>query len=305
MDRFRKIIDEKNQKSKNRKPKYGTRKLSIGLVSCLLGFLIFGYQEVSYAEEETIVNPLESPGDADTIASEAEAKEITSEDEVEEEVNPVENTEIVSEEENSIETNDISTLAVDETGETETVKEDDNVKYEAYAQQGVNFAQLGKVPEAKDFIANKDQLPQDIEVRWEDETVFDALSKEAKAYAIVKYKDGTEDRVMVLFEISGKYEVDGVVYTGTSYSNEMNLKKEENNRPIYQGTTLSNAVTEEERSKSEVTVTIEDIHAANESTDNGAKDENGFTIEKKDEIIQYLELSDELGRYVSSIDGKN
>ena len=40
LDVFRKKIQEKKEKGLSQ-PKYGTRKLSIGLVSCLLGFMMF------------------------------------------------------------------------------------------------------------------------------------------------------------------------------------------------------------------------------------------------------------------------
>ena len=44
MDRFeifRQLIEEKKRKGEEKKPRYGTRKLSVGLVSCLLGFMMF------------------------------------------------------------------------------------------------------------------------------------------------------------------------------------------------------------------------------------------------------------------------
>lgn len=321
MERAKKILEEKRLKSSNRKPKYATRKLSIGMVSCLLGFLIFGSAHISYAEEGIVENPVEvvesvnAPNESieDLVETETDLEvEEKSTLSVEKELLNAQNTssdleisplsvteEVVPLEEEA--TEEASPLA-EETAEEEKAYND---KYEAYAKQGINFAQLEKVPEAIDFIDNKDELPSDIEVRWEDETVFNKLSKEVEAYAIVKYSDGTEDRVKVLFEISAKYEIDGVVYTGSSYSNELNLQKSENTQKIYQGTTVSNAVTEEERSKSEITVAIEDVHAANQSGNDGARDENGFITEKLDERIQYLEVSDVLARYIESVDGKN
>ena len=44
MDRFeifRQLIEEKKRKGEEKKPRYGTRKLSVGLVSCVLGFMMF------------------------------------------------------------------------------------------------------------------------------------------------------------------------------------------------------------------------------------------------------------------------
>lgn len=38
MDKFKEIIENKKQKSTSRQPRSGTRMLSIGLVSCVLGY---------------------------------------------------------------------------------------------------------------------------------------------------------------------------------------------------------------------------------------------------------------------------
>lgn len=51
MDKFKEIIENKKQKSANRKPRYGTRKLSIGLVSCVLGYAMLVSPTVSLADE--------------------------------------------------------------------------------------------------------------------------------------------------------------------------------------------------------------------------------------------------------------
>lgn len=41
MENFRKIIESEKLKSSGKKPRYGTRKLSVGLVSCMLGYFVF------------------------------------------------------------------------------------------------------------------------------------------------------------------------------------------------------------------------------------------------------------------------
>lgn len=53
------ILESKKVKSANRKPRYATRKLSIGLVSCLLGFITFvaiPNGQVAYATEDVAIN---------------------------------------------------------------------------------------------------------------------------------------------------------------------------------------------------------------------------------------------------------
>ena len=41
METLRKIIEEKKRKGEEKKPYYGIRKLSVGIVSCMLGHLLF------------------------------------------------------------------------------------------------------------------------------------------------------------------------------------------------------------------------------------------------------------------------
>lgn len=40
IQKMKDLIEQKKLKGSNRKPRYATRKLSIGLVSCMLGFCI-------------------------------------------------------------------------------------------------------------------------------------------------------------------------------------------------------------------------------------------------------------------------
>lgn len=52
-NKFKRIIEFKKQKGSIRKPKYATRKLSIGLVSCMLGYaLLVSPSSVEAAELE-------------------------------------------------------------------------------------------------------------------------------------------------------------------------------------------------------------------------------------------------------------
>ena len=48
---FEKIITEKRAKSSNERPKYGLRKLTVGVVSCLLGYMMFFTPNVVSAEK--------------------------------------------------------------------------------------------------------------------------------------------------------------------------------------------------------------------------------------------------------------
>lgn len=51
---FEKIITEKRAKCSNERPKYGLRKLTVGVVSCLLGYMMFFSPNVVAAENENV-----------------------------------------------------------------------------------------------------------------------------------------------------------------------------------------------------------------------------------------------------------
>ncbi|MGR7916186.1 Rib/alpha-like domain-containing protein [Finegoldia sp. P1-F-LR] len=58
---FEKIITEKRAKSSNERPKYGLRKLTVGVVSCLLGYMMFMTPNVTLADKvETTPAALEA-----------------------------------------------------------------------------------------------------------------------------------------------------------------------------------------------------------------------------------------------------
>ncbi|MFQ9333188.1 MAG: YSIRK-type signal peptide-containing protein, partial [Finegoldia magna] len=64
--KLEKLIELKKQKGSTRKPKYGTRKLTIGLVSCLLGFtVLFTPTGVKAAEvvENSVISSEETTDD--------------------------------------------------------------------------------------------------------------------------------------------------------------------------------------------------------------------------------------------------
>ena len=95
-NKFKRIIEYKKQKGSVRKPKYATRKLSIGLVSCMLGYaLLVSPSSVEAAEldsenqavaEETAEtettseeNPVEENKETETPAEETPAEELKEE----------------------------------------------------------------------------------------------------------------------------------------------------------------------------------------------------------------------------------
>ena len=68
MEKLKDFIEKKKEKSASRKPRYGTRKLSVGLVSCVLGYCIFlsptvVSAQVEGAGESTPSNSIEASSD--------------------------------------------------------------------------------------------------------------------------------------------------------------------------------------------------------------------------------------------------
>lgn len=57
---FEKIITEKRAKSSNERPKYGLRKLTVGVVSCLLGYMMFMTPNVTLAEKVDATQAVEA-----------------------------------------------------------------------------------------------------------------------------------------------------------------------------------------------------------------------------------------------------
>ena len=94
MENLREFIEKKKEKSASRKPRYGTRKLSVGLVSCVLGYFIFLSPTVVSAQvgegvsEPTSSTPIEasantSGGNTDVAESSKPAANEENQDSVE------------------------------------------------------------------------------------------------------------------------------------------------------------------------------------------------------------------------------
>lgn len=70
----------KKQKSASRKPRYGTRKLSIGLVSCVLGItFLVSPSSLAHADEVTVQSQASAIEEAANPEDETEEKENTTE----------------------------------------------------------------------------------------------------------------------------------------------------------------------------------------------------------------------------------
>ena len=79
MEKLREFIEKKKEKSASRRPRYGTRKLSVGLVSCVLGYCIFFSPTVVSAQvgegSESTSTRVEASADTSDSDSESESDE--------------------------------------------------------------------------------------------------------------------------------------------------------------------------------------------------------------------------------------
>lgn len=79
MENLREFIKKKKEKSASRRPRYGTRKLSVGLVSCVLGYCIFMSPTVVSAQvgegSESTSTRVEASADTSDSDSESESDE--------------------------------------------------------------------------------------------------------------------------------------------------------------------------------------------------------------------------------------
>ncbi|MDU4210310.1 MAG: YSIRK-type signal peptide-containing protein, partial [Finegoldia magna] len=66
---FEKIITEKRAKSSNERPKYGLRKLTVGVVSCLLGYMMFFTPNVVVAEKVDQPQAVEATVESTEVAN--------------------------------------------------------------------------------------------------------------------------------------------------------------------------------------------------------------------------------------------
>ncbi|MDU5187003.1 MAG: Rib/alpha-like domain-containing protein, partial [Finegoldia magna] len=66
---FEKIITEKRAKCSNERPKYGLRKLTVGVVSCLLGYMMFMTPNVAAAEKVDQAQAVEATVESTEVAN--------------------------------------------------------------------------------------------------------------------------------------------------------------------------------------------------------------------------------------------
>lgn len=170
-------------------------------------------------------------------------------------------------------------------GGEETPK--NNQQYTPYIGTERFEARYKNLPDAKEAIKNNNALPEGTKFAWKDQSVFNQLGQRLGT-VIVTYPDGTTDEVEVPVTVGNSYEIDGVKYSGTRYSEEAAIKTE-NKDGFFLTAMPSNIDSNEERAKSEFDVKLTNLTTLNHV---------GQTQYKLN-----LELDDRIARYVTEVQG--
>ena len=156
MEKLKEFIEKKKEKSASRRPRYGTRKLSVGLVSCVLGYCIFF--------SPTVVSAAVEDGSESTSSTSIEARVDTSDS----------GTESESDETKAVETPSAATNEVESPQAKASVSE---VADKAPAAE-VPVAEAEKEEPAEEVVETEKEEPAVSEEKLEPVAEEDAETKE-------------------------------------------------------------------------------------------------------------------------------
>ncbi|MDU6598096.1 InlB B-repeat-containing protein, partial [Finegoldia magna] len=183
---FEKIITEKRAKSSNERPKYGLRKLTVGVVSCLLGYMMFFTPNVVAAEkvdQSQVVANVESIKANDGEEAEQPNKEVVkpTENNAQDRTTPEAASETPTEK------------TAEETAETEKAKAEKELEaYKAEAIKKIEEAFKGFGEDAKPSKSLED-YKKEVEEAKDKETVH-AIVIEAQAEANSAHELSEKDK---------------------------------------------------------------------------------------------------------------
>ncbi|WP_105301796.1 Ig-like domain-containing protein [Anaerococcus marasmi] len=212
-NKFNRIIEYKKQKGSIRKPKYATRKLSIGLVSCMLGYaLLVSPSSVEAAELDSEKAVAEESAETETTSGEnleEENKEETpAEGSVEEE------TPAPAEEEKPAETTE-NTGAPTEKETTEEAVVEDKEAFSLTKDQRQALKEAGftdsEIAEIEKEIANKLEADSSLNAQTlVDEKISEktdtlGMSEEAKPEAVAAPSDENREPKDISNDVQSKY----------------------------------------------------------------------------------------------------
>lgn len=191
MEKLKEFIEKKKEKSASRKPRYGTRKLSVGLVSCVLGYCIFlsptvvsaqvadgEVSESTQISETREVSETSKASDTEAVESskvESPAKEIASETSSREVTEVAEKTEAPVKEVAEVEEKEVAEASEDVVEEKEALpaleekvaedSEEETVEEEKEAPEEITEKEV-----AEEAIENKEAVVEETEVAKEEAT---------------------------------------------------------------------------------------------------------------------------------------
>jgi|GEM_PF-2666897 len=162
-------------------------------------------------------------------------------------------------------------------------------KYQPYVGSTLAKAQFKRVPEALDYIQNREDLKKDGQsviksAEWVDTEVFKKAGRQSTKIKVT-YTDGSEDLVDIRLLINNAYKIGNQEYTGTKASEMIGLQTEKDGN-INLGINAPDARKQEVRNKKSIEFEI------TTQFNLARPGRNEYT---------YFELSDNLARYVTSV----
>ena len=162
-------------------------------------------------------------------------------------------------------------------------------KYQPYVGSTLAKAQFKRVPEALDYIQNREDLKKEGQsviksAEWVDKEVFKKAGRQSTKIKVT-YTDGSEDIVDIRLLINNGYKIGNQEYTGTKASEMFGLQTEKDGN-IALGLNTPDARQKEVRDKKSIEFEI--------------TTQMGFNRAGRNEYA-YFELSDNLARHVTSV----
>ncbi|QDO91922.1 Rib/alpha-like domain-containing protein [Dolosigranulum pigrum] len=162
-------------------------------------------------------------------------------------------------------------------------------KYQPYVGSTLAKAQFKRVPEALEYIQNREDLKKDGQsviksAEWVDKEVFKKAGRQSTKIKVT-YTDGSEDIVDIRLLINNGYKIGNQEYTGTKASEMFGLQTEKDGN-IALGLNTPDARQKEVRDKKSIEFEI--------------TTQMGFNRAGRNEYA-YFELSDNLARHVTSV----
>ncbi|MDU4732532.1 Rib/alpha-like domain-containing protein, partial [Finegoldia magna] len=235
---FEKIITEKRAKSSNERPKYGLRKLTVGVVSCLLGYMMFFTPNVTLAEkveakvESTEVAKTEN-GKKASEQPKDEAVETTEAAESKEAEQPVSHVQAYSSRATKTNAQDrtVRTTA-EETSETATEGKTEQAKQSDSYVPELEAIKVVKGQSVEDYRKAFKNLPEDATIKVE--TPADTTTDGEKIATIeITFADqSTKKEIITVIVFGTQEDLDKSESEEQGISEKLGISEEFDNQPV-------------------------------------------------------------------------